>query len=151
MTDARVRAELARRAMDAGNMQAAQIAALGGPLSAQRGAVIGAANQATTAANNYLTSLSDPERLGAAYMAQMSALNPMYGLYFQNMNAQNANRLANMQADALRPPSIFESAIGLAGQTAPLWLDQVFRPTRPTTPRINIPGQTSRIFDLYKN
>lgn len=150
LSDARVRAMLTRRANEQGGIQAAQLRASGAPASAQRGAMIGNQNMATTRANDYLTSLSDPETLARAYMAQMSALNPMFALYLQGQQSANAQRLANMQAEAMRPPSLFENVLSVAGSTAPYWLDSVFRPTVPRS-LPNLPNQNKSLTSLYKN
>jgi hypothetical protein len=143
MTDARVRAALMQRAMLQGRAMAGRLRDSGAGSSAQMGAMIDQSNQATSGANDYLMNMYSPESLFQGYMNQGSALDALAN-YQRGGQINDANlRLSNAQIGNMRGPSVFESLIGIAGQTAPYWIDSVLKsPTAPAQSPMSVMAQS---------
>ena len=96
------------------------------------GANLAARNRASTQAGQATTDILNPMAASNRAMAQANVYSPgnLQGgglnMLLALQNAGNNQRMADAQYNATKPASTLESILGIAGSTAPYWLDQLF-------------------------
>ena len=96
------------------------------------GANLAARNRASTQAGQATTDILNPMAASNRAMAQANVYSPgnLQGgglnMLLALQNAGNNQRMADAQYNATKPASTLESILGIAGSTAPYWLEQLF-------------------------